>query len=309
MLIEKTLPKVSVGLPTYNRAATLKQAIDTVLNQDYTNIELVISDNASTDKTREVCEEFGCKDKRVKYIRQVYTLGPTANFKEVLDSSSGEFFMWLSDDDWLDYSYISECTKVLISEDDVSLVSGHVKYYNQDDFIFEGRRLNLLQNSGIGRMLDYYSKVKDNGTFYGVIRRKDLNNVRITNAIGSDFLIVAAVAFLGKIKTLNNISVHRRLGGISHSWEKTASALSLSRFEKSFPILSIAINAFKDIAWRMPVFFKLGKGKRYLVASEVFFLILATKSLPALVKKSAKSVLTLFVGDKRVEKIKSFLIG
>ncbi len=307
MLTEKNIPKVSVGLPTYNRADTLKQAIETVLNQDYVNIELIISDNASSDATQAVCEKISHKDRRIKYIRQKYNSGPTENFKEVLNNSTGEFFMWLSDDDWLDNSYISECIKVLSKESDTSLVSGQVKYYHQDNFLFKGKRINLLQDNGIDRLFSYYAKVKDNGTFYGVIRREYLNNIAITNTIGNDFLIIAAVAFLGKVKMLDNISVHRRLGGISHNWKKAASALSLSKFEELFPLASIAVNAFKDIAWRMPVFFKLGKVKRYLVASEVFFLILATKSLPILVKKSVKGVLKLCIGDKHTENIKSLL--
>lgn len=307
MLTEKNIPKVSVGLPTHNRADTLKQAIETVLNQDYANIELIISDNASSDATQAICEKMRVKDGRIKYIRQKCDCGPTENFKKVLNNSTGEFFMWLSDDDWLDNSYISECIKVLSKENNTSLVSGHVKYYHQGNFLFEGKRINLLQDNGIDRLLSYYAKVKDNGTFYGVIRRKCLDDITMTNTIGSDFLIIAAVAFLGKVKMLGNVSVHRRLGGISHSWEKASSALSLPKFEELFPLVSIAVNAFKDIAWRMPVFFRLGRAKRYLIAGQVFFLILVTKSLPILVKKSVKGVLKLCIGDKRTEKIKYLL--
>src|SRR5258708_1392159 len=115
-------PLVSVGLPTYNRAADLSRAIASVLAQDYTNLELILSDNASPDDTQEVCEEFRSRDGRLTYLRQPINRGARPNFLEVLAHSQGEFFMWMGDDDWLDRSYISECIRKLIDHPDYSLV-------------------------------------------------------------------------------------------------------------------------------------------------------------------------------------------
>ncbi|MEA2274445.1 MAG: hypothetical protein QOI98_3153, partial [Solirubrobacteraceae bacterium] len=113
-------PLVSVGLPTFNRAALLKRAIESVLAQDYSNLELIISDNGSPDETQQVCEEFCARDSRVKYIRQLSNRGPRANFLEVLHQARGEFFVCLGDDDWLDSSYISLCTQKLMENADYS---------------------------------------------------------------------------------------------------------------------------------------------------------------------------------------------
>lgn len=307
MLREKKSPKVSVGLPTYNRAFTLKQAIDSVLNQDYANIELIISDNASTDETREICEGFSCKDGRVKYIRQEYNRGLAVNLKEVLNNSSGEFFMWLADDDWIESSYIGECVKTLLKEDDLSLVAGKITYYRKDNSVYIGRKINYLQNSGLSRLLGYYLKVRDNGSFYGVMRKKYLNNVVLINSIGIDVLIIATIAFLGKIRVLNNVSIHRRLGGTSDNWGKIASTLSLPKFEGLFPVLTIAIDAFEDISWRVPIFSKLGNVRRYVIAIHVFFIIIFMKSLPLFFIESTKNMLGLCFGERRAKNIRSFL--
>src|SRR5229473_2324672 len=102
-------PLVTIGLPTYNRASELKRAVESVLAQDYSNLELVISDNASTDDTQLVCERFCAQDNRIRYIRQPTNRGAAANFHEVLQRAGGEFFMWLGDDDWLDSSYVAQC--------------------------------------------------------------------------------------------------------------------------------------------------------------------------------------------------------
>src|SRR5438552_18501845 len=83
-------PLISIGLPTYNRSATLAKAIESVLSQDYRNIELLISDNASTDDTEAICLKVARQDKRVKYLRQQTNQGPVANFREVLRRSGGD---------------------------------------------------------------------------------------------------------------------------------------------------------------------------------------------------------------------------
>src|ERR1035437_9224723 len=106
-------PLVTIGIPTYNRAEMLRRSIDSALSQDYLMIEVIVSDNASTDETQEVCKEFSKKDGRVKYIKQSSNIGAVANFADVLERASGEYFMWLGDDDWIDASYVSHCVSIL----------------------------------------------------------------------------------------------------------------------------------------------------------------------------------------------------
>jgi glycosyltransferase involved in cell wall biosynthesis len=73
---------VSIGIPTYNRAELLKRAIESALNQDYKNIEVIISDNASTDDTESICQFYCNQDARLKYVRHSQNRGPGANFSE-----------------------------------------------------------------------------------------------------------------------------------------------------------------------------------------------------------------------------------
>lgn len=92
-------PLVSIGLATYNRSSKLRGAMASLLTQRYSNIELIVSDNASPDSTEEVCMEFLRRDKRVRYFRQEKNIGAIANFNFVLQKAQGDFFMWASDDD------------------------------------------------------------------------------------------------------------------------------------------------------------------------------------------------------------------
>jgi glycosyltransferase involved in cell wall biosynthesis len=94
------LSTVSIGLPTYNRAALLKGVLDNLRHQTFGDFELIISDNASTDPgVRELCEQAVAEDRRVRYVRQKVNRGGAANFRFVYEAAASPFFMWASDDD------------------------------------------------------------------------------------------------------------------------------------------------------------------------------------------------------------------
>ncbi len=268
------IPLVSVGIPTYNRASLLKRAVESVLIQDYANLELVISDNASTDETESMCREVMRQDSRIKYIRQPINLGASGNFEEVFRQSQGQIFMWLSDDDWLSQSYISQCAGALLHHSEYSLVCGKSRNYLNQEFNHEGIITNLLQDSGQKRVLSYYQNVLDNGVFYGLMRREQLQKVnRNQKVLGGDYFLIAAIAFMGKVKTLEEVHVNRSLGGASASLETLAAQLELPKFQIRHPFLSVAINAFKDIVWGSPAYNSMGAMARWAFACRVFTLI------------------------------------
>jgi len=95
------MAKIGIGLPVFNGERFLKTKLDSIINQTVTDFELIISDNASTDRTEEICKEYQSKDKRISYYRQEENLGVARNFEFVLKKSNSEFFMWTGVDDIL----------------------------------------------------------------------------------------------------------------------------------------------------------------------------------------------------------------
>src|SRR5713226_9738948 len=87
-------PMVSIGLPVYNGEAYLRQVLDSVLAQTFSEFDLVISDNASTDGTEAICREYAAADPRIRYHRQARNRGVTWNFRQVVLLSSGQYFLW-----------------------------------------------------------------------------------------------------------------------------------------------------------------------------------------------------------------------
>jgi glycosyltransferase involved in cell wall biosynthesis len=282
-------PKVSVGIPTFNRGADLMKTVETVLRQDYPNLEIIISDNASTDNTNTLCRKMALDDTRITYIRQSHNQGPTANFREVLARSSGDYFMWLGDDDWIDRSYVSLCLNALLEHEDYSLVCGLSKYHQDCHEAFAGETIDLEQTSPFLRMIKYFAMVGRNGTFYGLMRRRQISRITLRNIMGGDWLFIAAIAFMGKIKTLREVSIHRHLGGATVSYFKMADRLSLSKFEGRLPHLAIAAFAFKSILYREQVFDELTKIERLFWASSISAFVLVWKAmLPWVVKRIRK---------------------
>ena len=99
-------PQVSIGMPVYNGEPFIQEALDSLLAQSFSDFELIISDNASTDATQAICQEYAAMDARVYYVRQPENRGAMTNFKFVLDEAAGEYFMWAAADDVWDLEWI-----------------------------------------------------------------------------------------------------------------------------------------------------------------------------------------------------------
>jgi glycosyltransferase involved in cell wall biosynthesis len=114
-------PLVSIGLPVYYGKKYIKQAIDSILNQTYRNLELIISDNASVDGTYEICESFSRKDRRIRLSRNEKNLGAAPNYNKVFHLATGKYFKWACYDDLLAPEFIEKCVEVLEQRPDVVL--------------------------------------------------------------------------------------------------------------------------------------------------------------------------------------------
>src|SRR5450759_3059115 len=120
-LLMPGLPLVSIGLPVYNAERYLSRALDSLLAQDYPNVELIVSDNASVDGTEEICRSYAQRDARVHYDRADRNMGAIWNFNRVFELASGEYFMWTAHDDLRDRRYVSACVAALRARPDAVL--------------------------------------------------------------------------------------------------------------------------------------------------------------------------------------------
>ena len=116
-------PLVTVGIPVYNAEATLERALSSILAQDYDNLEIIISDNASVDATESICARIAAADPRVRYVRHPVNRGPVFNFNYVVQQARGTYFLRMSHDDIRSPHYVSRCVQLL--EDNPRAVLSH----------------------------------------------------------------------------------------------------------------------------------------------------------------------------------------
>lgn len=174
------LPLVTVGIPVYNDEKYVAIAISDILAQTYQNIEIVISDNCSTDGTEDICRGYSSKDARIRYVRQECNLGPLGNFTYLLNRASGEYFMWAASDDRWHPEFISNLVESLEIEKSASVA--FCNYYEIDEhgkicsieycFDFAGK-------SAVRRITKFHmtSSARRDAFFYGLYRTSKVINI------------------------------------------------------------------------------------------------------------------------------------
>ena len=120
--------KVSIGLPVFNGEKYLRTTLDSILNQTFSNFELIISDNASKDETQRICSEYQKRDQRIKYIRQENNLGPFANVEFLMRAATSPYFMLVGDDDLYDQTYIEKMYAMAESDPTLGLIFSDFAY-------------------------------------------------------------------------------------------------------------------------------------------------------------------------------------
>lgn len=106
-------PRVSIALPVFNGERHLAQALDSILQQTFGDFELLICDNASTDRTPDICRQYAARDPRIRYHRHQRNLGAGPNFNYAFNIASGEYFKWAAHDDLIRAEYIERCVSAL----------------------------------------------------------------------------------------------------------------------------------------------------------------------------------------------------
>jgi glycosyltransferase involved in cell wall biosynthesis len=197
-------PLVTIGIPVYNGEKHLRQALDSIINQDYKNLEIIISDNCSTDETKDICLEYAFQDSRIKYHRQEFNIGATANFNYVLKLANGVFFTWAACDDFLESSYIYKCVEKLNQYPSANGCCADINFVNEDGTIRTSWTQSYSNIDGLGknvvqRVQEITSKV---GWYaiYGVFRTNILLQTSLCQSrYADDVLLLLELLLSGEI--------------------------------------------------------------------------------------------------------------
>lgn len=217
------MPKVSIAIPTYNCERYIAQSIESLLAQTFGDFEMVISDNASTDGTEEVCRRYAALDARVRYVRRSENIGGPGNFRHVFSLCSGQFHKWSTADDYWHPDFLLEAVAVLDTALDVVLCYPRTQLIDEggnriDDY---ADNLDLDHHSPSARMRALYRRIGLCNAHLGLIRREAMLRSRlIAGHLASDVDFLGEMALLGKFRLLPEIRFYRRFHRDSSSWAR-----------------------------------------------------------------------------------------
>lgn len=207
-------PLLTIGLPVYNGAKSIRDALDSLLAQDFTDFELHICDNGSTDGTEHICTEYEIRDGRIHYHRNETNLGPIANFNRAFRFCQSKYFMFAADDDIREPQFLSKCVCALEKNPQAVLASTYFDTIEPSgargpviDDLMETTSLGAL-----GRLHHVLTRIHWCSAIYGVIRADALARTTLfLNLWGPDVVLLAQLALLGSFVKVRELLYHRRM--------------------------------------------------------------------------------------------------
>ncbi|MEQ8783482.1 MAG: glycosyltransferase [Roseibium album] len=219
----RSVPSISVGMPVYNGDQYVADAISAIQNQTFADFELIISDNASTDGTQDVCRRFARTDSRIQYSRNERNLGAAQNYNLVFRKSVGRYFRWANADDVSGRELHARCFDVLERHPDAVLAYGKTQLIDQDGSVMQDYEdnLNLRDQRPSDRYRKFFDVVGLSNVLYGLIRRDALTQTRLMGTGGipsADILLIAELTLHGKFVEIPQSLFSRRIHRMASSW-------------------------------------------------------------------------------------------
>jgi glycosyltransferase involved in cell wall biosynthesis len=206
-------PRVTIGLPVYNGALTIEEAIRPLLAQTYTDFELLISDNASTDATQQLVERLARQDPRIRYVRQQVNIGANGNYSFVAREARGEFLKWCSASDWVAPTFLAECVAALDAHPEAVIAAPRTRLFTgtpSNSYDCKGD-VAILAEAPLERLVDMANRLHRNNAFNGLIRLAALRQTRLVEPyMSADMVLMGHLAMLGKFLLLDSSLYYRR---------------------------------------------------------------------------------------------------
>jgi len=211
------MTRLTIGIPVHNGEKFLDKKLKSVLSQTFTDFQIIISDNASTDSTEKICKEFESRDTRIKYVRQKNNIGSRKNFFFVMQEAKTEYFVWTAIDDLISERFLEECIKKLDSNSNIIGCITQNDYYGVQTRNSRTKKVELHSLSGtFDKKARFFLKKNLSNMIYSVYRTEILKKCFVRDPISSwDSGTILNLIKNGDIFVVNKILLHFFLEGIS----------------------------------------------------------------------------------------------
>lgn len=209
------VPRVTLAMPVRNGSAHIGSAIRSILAQDFADIELIITDNASEDATPDICNEIARTDRRVRFVANPRNLGAAPNYNRGFELARGEYLKWCAHDDLISPNYVRACLAALEADRSASVAYGRTVCIDG-----QGREVDAEDDDEMQSLLDesparrFITAVRQGGTCFPIfgLFRKDLLARSCLHRLyyGSDRALIAEMALLGRCLLVPEATFYNR---------------------------------------------------------------------------------------------------
>ncbi|MDD5458523.1 MAG: glycosyltransferase family 2 protein [Phycisphaerae bacterium] len=297
------LPKVTVGMPVFNGQSYLRESLDSLLGQSFGDFELIISDNASTDLTGQICEQYAAVDKRIRYYRSEKNFGAARNFNRLVELARGIYFKWAAHDDICDPAFLEKNIQALDEDKSASIAYARTAIFdercNKQSEYKDG--LNLTQDSPherFGILLEKMRRGNECHPVFGLMRIGMLRRTGLIRPyVSSDEVLLGELSLRGKFREMPEYLFFKR----QHSNRSMTAFISLrSRSAWFDPKNKGKLQLHK---WRMLADYIDSVRRASIAQSEKWLCYLAISKwaafkTPYLTKDIAKAIIWPFVPDE-----------
>lgn len=237
------MPRVTVGVPVRNGGATLRRALDSLVNQTHAELTILISDNCSTDDTPAIIEEFARRDPRIRSVTQTRPLTATENFRAVFDLADTEYFMWAAHDDYRNEAYVAALIAALEADPTAVLAHGNTVLFTEgadvdaiEPFVYQVDWEGLSRYRRLASVLGNKCPV-----MYGMLRARCLRAYSwVQTEYGSDLPLLLYLRSQGRFVHVPGATIYERIDeGQNKTMRQRARNESL-RDLRAFPLVRTA---------------------------------------------------------------------
>jgi glycosyltransferase involved in cell wall biosynthesis len=256
MTAKSQLPLVSIGLPLFNEEHYVDSALNSLQRLDYPNLEIIVSDNASTDRTFEICQRHAADDKRVHVERAGKNMGVTANFQRVLDLAHGRYFTWAGGHDLWAANLLGECVDALETNESACLAFGSCEWIGGSDEVLQ-KKSGWSDTRGLAPAARLFVVLWGNmNSVMGLMRTDYLRGCgRLPNLVGGDLVLLSQLALRGEFVHARKTTWFRRETRQERHHDDKLRRYSSSevgiekgRLGKLFPLMKLPIALIKVVA-------------------------------------------------------------
>lgn len=239
-VVNPPMPKVSIGMPVFNGAKTIRAAISAAQAQTLAGFELIISDNGSTDETLRICEEAASRDSRIRIIRQGRNVGPIANFEAVLAAARAPFFMFAAADDRIEPNFVEETLTALTAAPDAAACAPRTMIHFSDGRRREARGCWPIKAPAWLRPTCFLLRPADNTRFYGLYRTEVMREAYLGGMQfhALDWAVSTLTLLKGKHLRSRSVILHRQ-GEKPDKYRHDHLRNSAGWFDRVFPLASM----------------------------------------------------------------------